>query len=239
MILLSVPARPNPGPSASRPAPGEPKHAWQSSDKAAQPLLGSWVVQSTSRPDGLSGARSTRDRWDLSRRRLRVPRLDHPFDHPDDPSISIGSRLDRRGIPREQARSRLEPSGSAPSIRLVVGRSSVRIPPRTHNSRSEHLSRLPGAFLTRLDDHQISSGTAVHPAQDDGAALPVDPAILNGGGQLSHHATAPPPSLHMPHATPGVGQPLALQLHVPGPVELVEPHRHGHGRDEPEHRTRC
>jgi hypothetical protein len=29
---------------------------------------------------------------------------------------------------------------------------------------------------------------------------------------------------------------LALQLHIPGPVELVEPHRHGHGRDEPEHR---
>jgi FAD linked oxidases, C-terminal domain len=31
--------------------------------------------------------------------------LDHPFDHPDDPSVSVGSRLDRRGIQREQARS--------------------------------------------------------------------------------------------------------------------------------------
>jgi hypothetical protein len=24
-------------------------------------------------------------------------RLDHPFDHPDDPSVSVWSRLDRRG----------------------------------------------------------------------------------------------------------------------------------------------
>jgi hypothetical protein len=32
-------------------------------------------------------------------------RLDHPFDHPDDPSGSVWSRLDRRGTQREQARS--------------------------------------------------------------------------------------------------------------------------------------
>jgi hypothetical protein len=32
-------------------------------------------------------------------------RLDHPDDHPDDPSGSVGSRLDRRGTQREQARS--------------------------------------------------------------------------------------------------------------------------------------
>ena len=32
-------------------------------------------------------------------------RLDHPDDHPDDPSGSVGSRLDRQGIQREQARS--------------------------------------------------------------------------------------------------------------------------------------
>jgi hypothetical protein len=31
--------------------------------------------------------------------------LDHPFDHPDDRSGSVGSRLDRRGLRREQARS--------------------------------------------------------------------------------------------------------------------------------------
>jgi hypothetical protein len=31
--------------------------------------------------------------------------LDHPFDHPDDPSLSVWSRLDRRAIQREQARS--------------------------------------------------------------------------------------------------------------------------------------
>jgi hypothetical protein len=32
-------------------------------------------------------------------------RFDHPFDHPDDRSGSFWSRLDRRGIQREQARS--------------------------------------------------------------------------------------------------------------------------------------
>jgi hypothetical protein len=32
-------------------------------------------------------------------------RSNHPFDHPDDPSGSVGSRLDRRGIQREQPRS--------------------------------------------------------------------------------------------------------------------------------------
>jgi hypothetical protein len=31
--------------------------------------------------------------------------LDHPFDHPDDPSVSVWIRLDRRAIQREQARS--------------------------------------------------------------------------------------------------------------------------------------
>src|SRR5215211_2864510 len=31
--------------------------------------------------------------------------LDHPFDHPDNPTGSFSIRLDRRGIQREQARS--------------------------------------------------------------------------------------------------------------------------------------
>jgi hypothetical protein len=35
----------------------------------------------------------------------RVARLDHPVDHPDDPTGPVWSRLDRRGIQREQARS--------------------------------------------------------------------------------------------------------------------------------------
>jgi hypothetical protein len=38
-------------------------------------------------------------------RGCRVARLDHPFDHPDDPTGSFWSRLDRRGTQREQARS--------------------------------------------------------------------------------------------------------------------------------------
>src|SRR5512132_1877256 len=40
-------------------------------------------------------------------------RLDHPDDHPDDPSRSVGSRLDRRGTQREQAR----PVWSRPGLR--------------------------------------------------------------------------------------------------------------------------
>jgi hypothetical protein len=39
--------------------------------------------------------------WPRAARR----RLDHPFDHPDDPTGSFSIRLDRRGIQREQARS--------------------------------------------------------------------------------------------------------------------------------------
>src|SRR5829696_6300400 len=35
----------------------------------------------------------------------RVSRLDHPVDHPDDPTGPVWSRLDRRGLQREQARS--------------------------------------------------------------------------------------------------------------------------------------
>jgi hypothetical protein len=37
-------------------------------------------------------------------------RDDHPDDHPDDPAGSVGSRLKRRGIQREQARTLLVPS---------------------------------------------------------------------------------------------------------------------------------
>jgi hypothetical protein len=36
---------------------------------------------------------------------LHRMRLDHPDDHPDDRSVSVGSRLDRRAIQHEQARS--------------------------------------------------------------------------------------------------------------------------------------
>jgi hypothetical protein len=34
-------------------------------------------------------------------------RFDHPDDHPDDPSVAVGSRLDRQRIQPEQARSAL------------------------------------------------------------------------------------------------------------------------------------
>src|SRR5215217_9209312 len=37
--------------------------------------------------------------------RSTPPWLDHPLDHPDDPTGSVWSRLDRRGTQREQARS--------------------------------------------------------------------------------------------------------------------------------------
>ena len=56
-------------------------------------------------PDGISGARSTGGRRGLGDRGLCTPPLDHPLDHPDDPSVSVWSRLDRRGLRREQARS--------------------------------------------------------------------------------------------------------------------------------------
>src|SRR4029453_19259931 len=37
--------------------------------------------------------------------RSTPPWLDHPFDHPDDPTGPYSIRLDRRGTQREQARS--------------------------------------------------------------------------------------------------------------------------------------
>jgi len=45
--------------------------------------------------------------------------LDHPVDHPDDRSGSVGSRLDRRGIPTWAGQIRLEPTRPTPSIRLL------------------------------------------------------------------------------------------------------------------------
>src|SRR4029450_13647726 len=51
-------------------------------------------------------------------------RLDHPDDHPDDPSGSVWIRLDRRGIQREQARSvwsRPGRRGALARNRRVVG----------------------------------------------------------------------------------------------------------------------
>jgi hypothetical protein len=47
-------------------------------------------------------------------------RLDHPDDHPDDRSGSVGVRLDRRAIQREQARS----VGSRPGRRRACGSES-------------------------------------------------------------------------------------------------------------------
>src|SRR5688500_18671416 len=41
----------------------------------------------------------------ISMGRARCRGLDHPFDHPDDPTRPVWIRLDRRGIQREQARS--------------------------------------------------------------------------------------------------------------------------------------
>ena len=63
----------------------------------------SGVVRQLS-PDGTSGAGPTvvAEVW---WRGCRVARLDHPFDHPDDPTGAVSIRLDRRAIQREQARS--------------------------------------------------------------------------------------------------------------------------------------
>src|SRR4029450_1049764 len=55
-----------------------------------------------------------------------------------------------------------------------------------------------------------ASGRAVDLALDHGAALSVDPALLDGGGQLAPRAAAARPSCHAPAAARAVGQPLAL-----------------------------
>jgi hypothetical protein len=51
-------------------------------------------------------------------------RLDHPDDHPDDRSASVGSRLDRRATQREQAESVWSRPGRRRSSELVIGRST-------------------------------------------------------------------------------------------------------------------
>jgi hypothetical protein len=48
--------------------------------------------------------------------------LDHPFDHPDDPTGPVWIRPGRRGIQPEQARSVWSRSRSTPSIRLRIWR---------------------------------------------------------------------------------------------------------------------
>src|SRR5829696_3750594 len=60
----------------------------------------------------------------------RVAWLDHPFDHPDDPTGSVWIRLNRRPIQREQARSGAdqidaEHQATDPVLRWSV-RSAVR-----------------------------------------------------------------------------------------------------------------
>src|SRR5215211_2327947 len=57
--------------------------------------------------------------------------LDHPFDHPDDPSGSFWILLDPSG----SFWILLESSSPTRSIRLVIGRSRVRIPPRAPKSQ--------------------------------------------------------------------------------------------------------
>ena len=43
--------------------------------------------------------------WSLLSGRPKASRLDHPLDHPDDPTGPVWIRLDRRGTQPEQARS--------------------------------------------------------------------------------------------------------------------------------------
>jgi hypothetical protein len=56
-------------------------------------------------PHGTSGARSNSGCRGPGDGGLCVSWLDHPVDHPDDPTEPISIRLDRRGTQREQARS--------------------------------------------------------------------------------------------------------------------------------------
>ena len=77
--------------------------------------LGSPVHQPS--PDGTSDARSTAVAVDLGGRGRRAAGLDHPFDHPDDPTGPVWIRPDRRGTQREQARS----VGSRPDRRRAPG----------------------------------------------------------------------------------------------------------------------
>jgi hypothetical protein len=68
------------------------------------PLLGVAAVRQAS-PDEISGARSTVIALAWVAEAAASHGLDHPFDHPDDPTGSFWIRLDRRGTQREQARS--------------------------------------------------------------------------------------------------------------------------------------
>src|SRR5919197_477579 len=66
-------------------------------------------------------------RWTLATFIAMPALLDHPFDHPDDPTGAVWSRLDRRRIQRDQARS----VWSRPSRRrapLRTWRVGARIP---------------------------------------------------------------------------------------------------------------
>jgi hypothetical protein len=72
------------------------------------------------------------------------------------------SRLDRRGMHREQARSRLEPTRASRSIRLVQGRSRVRIPPRAPNLRSDGASGVAGCPAA-TGGHSFGSGHRARP----------------------------------------------------------------------------
>jgi hypothetical protein len=72
----------------------------------------------------------------------RVVRLDHPFDHPDDPTGPVWSRLDRRGIQREQARSVWSRPDRRRAPGYGSGGSGVRIPRGAHHRNVSSLGLL-------------------------------------------------------------------------------------------------
>ena len=89
--------------------------------------------------------------------------LDHPFDHPDDPSVSVWSRLDRRGVQREQARSVNEvwlmgtPSPNRyVDITDMLDRKLAAL--RAHQSQTAHRNTLEEDVRERLVPNSQAAG---------------------------------------------------------------------------------
>jgi hypothetical protein len=117
------------------------------------------------------------------------PRFDHPDDHPDDPSGSVGSRLDRRGIQREQARSVWSRSGrrgeSGPA--LHTGPLIIRAPP-------QHESDVGVAAVARPRDPGRCSvlDLPVPAIEGRGATEPELPRWRMPGGAQARRASGDP-----------------------------------------------
>jgi hypothetical protein len=136
-------------------------------------------------------------------------RLDHPVDHPDDPTGSFWNRLDRRGTQREQARS----VWSRPDRRRAPGYGSGGWGFESLAARTTPQVSDPGLFALLASSSSLSLGVG-----DQGASWRSRSAATAGGSSCM------PPASRSPDGSARRGTenlPARLALHRQGRGEAA------------------